>query len=122
VTTKLEEVLERVVSEASMAGEDEIHDELVGAINDLVDYLPNIRPHGLKSLVYKRGEFSKTAVILTVTWAMGLGMWVTQGLFSGSQILGWVMPAFDAGDFGAVVGAASALYFGTHNIRAGGGR
>lgn len=72
---------------------------------------------GVKAFFFKNGEFSKTATILVVAWAIGLAMWVVQGLAAGSNLLGWTIPAFNSSDFLAVVGAASTLYFGAHNIK-----
>jgi len=72
---------------------------------------------GMKKFFMKNGEFSKTSTILVVAWIAGLAMWVVQGLAAGASLWGWVIPPFNSSDFLAVVGAASALYFGNHNIK-----
>lgn len=73
---------------------------------------------GLKLLVMKNGEFSKTSAILVAAWVSGLGLWLLQGLGAGAIISGHVIPSFDASAALAMLGAASSLYFATHNIQA----
>ncbi len=74
---------------------------------------------GLKALFHKDGEFSKTSVILTMSWACGIALWVVQSVFVGVEIMGHTVPAFDSSAALAMLGAASSLYFAAHNIRFG---
>ncbi len=72
----------------------------------------------LGQLFQKDGGFSKTAAILVMAWALGLLMWTVQSLTAGFLVLGFPVPAFDSGAALAMLGAASSLYFATHNIKA----
>jgi hypothetical protein len=115
--------IRRLVDDSRKSGT--ISPELDKAIEQLIDEdrveTVDKGPHGswLRGMFFKNGVFSKTAVILVVAWVMGLGMWLTQGLMGGSTILGITVPVFSSGDFLAVVGAASTLYFSNHNISVG---
>lgn len=94
----------------------EVGTDLGKAADSDGDGKPDIK--GLKALFHKDGEFSKTSVILTVSWACGLLLWVVQGLFVGIEVFGHPIPAFDSGAALAMLGAASSLYFAAHNIKA----
>ena len=110
--------LRRMVDDARKTGA--LSPELDKAIQGLVEADADRGPKGswLRGLFFKNGVFSKTAVILIVSWIMGLGMWVVQGLFGGSQMFwGLTIAPFSSGDFLAVVGAASSLYWSNHNIK-----
>lgn len=74
--------------------------------------------NGVGQLFMKNGEFSKTSSILVLAWASGLGLWLLQGLGAGASVFGHVIPAFDSGAALSILGAASSLYFATHNIKA----
>jgi hypothetical protein len=72
---------------------------------------------GLKAFFYKKGQFSKTAFFLSMTWLLAVLLWVGQSLFIGSVFFGWTVPAFSVESALAMVGMSSGLYFGTHNIQ-----
>lgn len=91
-------------------------DHLFAAADSDGDGRPDVK--GVKALFFKDGEFSKTSVILVGAWACGLGLWLVQGLGAGAQVLGLSIPPFDSGGALAMLGAASSLYFATHNIKA----
>jgi hypothetical protein len=76
---------------------------------------------GLKALFHKNGEFSKTSLILVLSWLAGLGMWLVQGLAHGMTIpvLGLTIPPFDASAALTMLGASSSLYFANHNLAFG---
>ena len=76
-------------------------------------------PAGIKALFIKNGEFSKTSTILVISWLVGLGMWLVQGLFHGLKLplLNVIIPPFDASAALSMLGAASTLYMATHNIK-----
>ena len=63
-------------------------------------------------LFRKDGEFSKTAFILIVTWVM---VWI-RFLFADFTIFGHTLTNPEAGLTIGILTAASALYFGNHNI------
>jgi hypothetical protein len=73
---------------------------------------------GIGALFKKNGEFSKTSTILVLAWAAGLGLWLLQGLGAGASVFGHTVPPFDSSAALAMLGAASSLYFATHNIKA----
>ncbi len=74
---------------------------------------------GIKALFHKNGEFSKTSLILVLSWLGGLGMWLVQGLAHGMTIpgIGLTIPPFDSSAALAMLGASSSLYMATHNIK-----
>ncbi len=63
-------------------------------------------------LFLKDGQFSKTAFILVITWFIVLVRYIV----SGFTILGTELQFPDAGLTIGILAAASALYFGNHNI------
>jgi len=95
-------------------------DHLLTVASDAADSDGDGKPDaiGLQALFHKDGEFSKTSVILVVSWACGMFLWLVQALFVGIEVFGHKIPAFDSGAALAMLGAASSLYFAAHNIRA----
>jgi hypothetical protein len=91
-------------------------DHLFAVVDSDGDGRPDVK--GVKALFFKDGDFSKTSVILVLAWAVGLGLWLVQGLAAGGVILGFTIPPFDSGAALSMLGAASSLYFAAHNIRA----
>jgi hypothetical protein len=77
--------------------------------------------NSLSRLLRKGGEFSITRTILIASWLLGLGLYVFGSLFAGAAVplVGATVPIFDSTAFLAVTGAASSLYFSTHNINVG---
>ena len=63
-------------------------------------------------LFRKDGYFSKTAFILIVTWFIVLVRYIVAGF----TIFGTTLDYPDAGLTIGILAAASALYFGNHNI------
>lgn len=63
-------------------------------------------------LFQKDGAFSKTAFILVFAW----GIVLVRYILSGFTIFGTVLKFPDAGLTIGILTAASALYFGNHNI------
>ena len=63
-------------------------------------------------LFKKNGYFSKTAMILVMTYATVL----VKFLLGGLTIAGMSIPVLDAGTATALLGAATTLYFGVHNL------
>ena len=96
-------------------------DHLFASLDSDGDGAPDVK--GVKALFFKNGDFSKTSAILVLAWSAGLGLWLLQGLAAGATVFGHVIPAFDSNAALAMLGAASSLYFATHNIKAnvGGG-
>ena len=96
-------------------------DHLFASLDSDGDGSPDVK--GVKALFFKNGDFSKTSAILVLAWSAGLGLWLLQGLAAGATVFGHVIPAFDSNAALAMLGAASSLYFATHNIKAnvGGG-
>lgn len=60
----------------------------------------------------KDGEFSKTAMLLVASFVVVL----TKVLFGGVAIAGFVISEINPMLATGVLGAATTLYFGTHNI------
>lgn len=110
----------KTMSDKLSAEDREALDHLLAAVGTAADSDGDGKADikGLKALFHKDGEFSKTSVILTVAWSCGLAMWLIQGLGSGGQVFGHTIPPFDSNAALAMLGAASSLYFATHNVRA----
>lgn len=72
-------------------------------------------------LLQKDGQFSLTRTILIAAWGIGIALYVFGSLFSGSEIplLSLTIPSFDSGNFLAVTGAASSLYWMNHSVKIG---
>lgn len=87
------------------------------ALDHLMLNAPSARMR-TRDLLLKDGKPSKTSVILVLAWLCGLALWVMQSLSAGATILEHVIPPFDSGAALAMLGAASSLYFATHNIKA----
>lgn len=92
-------------------------DHLFAVADSDGDGRPDVK--GVKALFFKDGEFSKTSTILVLAWTAGLSLWLGQGLGAGASVFGHVIPAFDSAAALAMLGAASSLYFATHNIKVG---
>ena len=103
-----------------MIDEERPTDEIAPVLEELGK---RVKPGRMGRLLQKNGEFSLTRTLLIAAWVLGLSLYVFGSLFAGAQIpvIGLTVPAFASGDFLAVTGAASSLYFATHNVRVGGG-
>jgi len=64
------------------------------------------------NILKKDGQFSKTSMLLVASFVVVL----TKVLLGGMTIAGVVVGTIDAALAAAVLGAATTLYFGTHNL------
>lgn len=91
----------------------DVPEAVVGAVNDL---LAGARRPWYKALVYKNGEFSKTALFATLANVLVLIAYVLSW-FAGAQFtigsLGtWTIPPFDTGAAAAILAIVNGTYIG----------
>jgi CHASE2 domain-containing sensor protein len=65
----------------------------------------------LRDIFFKKnGQYSKTAIFLSLATIILLILWPIQSLCVGLVIYGWTIPAFNSGSAGAVMTILSTLY------------
>lgn len=68
-----------------------------------------------RAFFYRNGQFSKTAVFLSVAVTLTLLMWPFQSLFVGTTFWYWTVPPFNSEAALAVIGVISSLYVANHS-------
>jgi len=81
---------------------------VVGAVNDV---LAGAKTPWYKALVYKNGEFSKTALFATLANVLVLIAYVLSW-FQGTEVGTWTLPAFDTGAAAAILAIVNGTYIG----------
>lgn len=72
----------------------------------------------IETFFHKENKLSKTAIILSVTTFIVLGLYLFQSLFSGSEFFGWwTVPGFDPSAGVTILFAVSTLYVANHKLR-----
>jgi len=85
---------------------------VVGAVNDV---LAAAKTPWYKALVYKNGEFSKTALFATLANILVLIAYVLSWFQGANVDLGigtWTLPAFDTGAAAAILAIVNGTYIG----------
>jgi len=70
----------------------------------------------IKAFIFKDGEVSKTAILLSIAGLVLVTLWPFQSLFAGVCFFGWwTIPVFDPGAAASVITTLSGLYLLNHS-------
>lgn len=79
--------------------------------------MDNLPTRMWKGLTYKDGQFSKTALWLSLGVSIGIFLWLTQSLFAGLIIHGHTIPEFSIMNASGILTLLIGLYLGNHKIK-----